>query len=333
MQPCQEDNRSFFEKLQNAEGLDLRDNRGKKHDLAVVLVGVTLALLSHRDGNLSSIERHLKNHYARLMTALKLEIKSPISRAQLPRVLEKVSVEVFDRLLFENFGIKLDEAERKWFALDGKEIKGSIEKGEKRGEAVVQAIEHLSLEVQNQTYYSGNKESEVPAVRQLLKERGLSSQKVSLDALHCKPLTLELVVAGGGIYLVGLKENQKEMLAEVVKATEDLPSLCETGGWEKGHGRVEYRKYQVYGVGEIYQAPRWENCEIRTVVKVRRERTELKSGKKSQETSYYLTNQADNYQELSSAVRNHWGVETNNHIRDVTLKEDKMRSKKRMSAE
>lgn len=32
MQPCQEDSRSFFEKLQKAEGLDLRDNLGKRHD-------------------------------------------------------------------------------------------------------------------------------------------------------------------------------------------------------------------------------------------------------------------------------------------------------------
>jgi hypothetical protein len=55
MQPCQKDNRSFFAKLQNEKGLDLRDNRGKRHDLAVILVGVMLALLSHRDGNLSSI--------------------------------------------------------------------------------------------------------------------------------------------------------------------------------------------------------------------------------------------------------------------------------------
>ena len=36
MQSCQKDNRSFFVKLQNAEGLDLRDNRGKKHKLVVV---------------------------------------------------------------------------------------------------------------------------------------------------------------------------------------------------------------------------------------------------------------------------------------------------------
>lgn len=133
MQPCQKDNSSFFQKLQNAEGLDLRDKRGKRHQLAVVLVGVTLALLSNRDGCLSSIQRHVQSHYVKLMEQLKLEIKSPISRAQLPRVLEKVSVEVFDGLLFENYGIKLEENERKWFAGDGKELRGSArQRGEKR---------------------------------------------------------------------------------------------------------------------------------------------------------------------------------------------------------
>ena len=48
MLPCQENSKSFFRILQNADGLDLRDNRGKKHDLAVVLVGVTIAVLSNQ---------------------------------------------------------------------------------------------------------------------------------------------------------------------------------------------------------------------------------------------------------------------------------------------
>lgn len=63
MPPCQNDNKTFFEKLQNAGRLDLRDNRGKKHDLAVVLVGVAIAVLSNRDGNLSAIHRHLSKRY------------------------------------------------------------------------------------------------------------------------------------------------------------------------------------------------------------------------------------------------------------------------------
>ena len=87
MQPCQENSRSFFEKLQSAEGLDLRDNRGKRHDLAVVLVGVTLAVLSNRDGCLSSIHRHLVNYYEPLVLALGVAKLRPVSRAQLPRIL------------------------------------------------------------------------------------------------------------------------------------------------------------------------------------------------------------------------------------------------------
>lgn len=183
MLPCQENSKSFFEKLQNADGLDLRDNRGKRHDLAVVLVGVTLAVLSHRDGCLSSSRRHVQNHYGKLAMVLGIEKKRPVSRSQLPLILEKVSIQIFDQLLFESFGIKLSEEERHWFALDGKELRGSIEQGNKRGEAMVQAVAHRNCRTIAQDYYSGEKESEVPIVRKILKEDGLASPKISLDAL------------------------------------------------------------------------------------------------------------------------------------------------------
>ena len=108
MLPCQENNRSFFEKLQSVEGLDLRDNRGKRHALAPVLLSVMTALLRKRDGNLSSIHRHLKNHYEKLTEVLGVERKTVVSRAQLPLILAKVSSTVFDRLLGEASGRQLD---------------------------------------------------------------------------------------------------------------------------------------------------------------------------------------------------------------------------------
>jgi len=329
MQPCQEDSRSFFEKLQNAEGLDLRDKRGKKHDLAVVLVGVTLAILSNRDGCLSSIHRHLVNHYEKLVLALGMEKKRAVSRSQLPVILEKVSVAVFDNLLFSQFGSKLDESERKWFALDGKEMRGSIEPGEKRGEVIVQAVAHENGRTVAQNYYTGNKESEVPIVRKLLTEGELLKQKTSFDALHCKPKTLEMITQSKGKYLVGLKENQKELLNQVIKITKHQAMLYKISGTEKGHGRIELRRYEFYDILEMGKAERWKNCRMQTTMKVIREREELKSEKKSFETSYYVTNEAGNYEEISEAIRKHWQVETANHIRDVTLKEDRMRSKKK----
>ena len=333
MHPCQKDSRSFFEKLQRAEGLDLRDSRGKRHELAVILVGVTLAVLSNRDGNLSSIQRHLKNHYEKLATVLGVEKKRVVSRAQLPRILEKVDGSVFDNLIFSHCGVRLGEKERKWFAIDGKELCGSIESGDKRGEAVVQAVAHESGETAQQDYYCGKKESEKPIVRQVLKKSGLAGEKITLDALHCNEPTLDLIVRARGKYLVGLKNNQKELLKQVTRQNEEAFILYQSREIEKGHGRIETRHYQIYDILEMEKAKRWNDCQIRTAIKVVRERAELKSGKKSVETSYYLSNCVGGYEEIVGAIRRHWQVETNNHIRDVSLKEDQMRSKKRMCNE
>ena len=330
MPPCQENSRSFFEKLQNAEGLDLRDNRGKRHDLAVVLVGVTLAILSNRDGSLSSLHRHLKNHYEKLARVLGIEKKRSVSRSQLPLIIEKVACQVFDRMLFENYGIKLSAAERLWFAIDGKELRGSIEKGNNRGQAVVQGVAHSNCQTVAQDYYEGEKESEVPIVRKILVESGLASQKISLDALHCKPLTLAIMSESKGKYLVGLKENQKQLKKQITWAMENQSILFKTQSREKSHGRIEVRKYEFYDVLELDKAVRWKTCQIKTAIKVKREREELKSGKSSCEESYYLTNESGNYEELGQAIRRHWQVETNNYIRDVSFREDAMRSKKRV---
>ena len=129
MQPCWEESKSLFEKLPQAEGLDLRDKRGQRHEVAVVLVGVTLALLSKRDGCLSSLHRHVVHHYESLVAALGGEVKRAISRAQLPRLLEKVAGSVFDELIGAHFGVALNEREKRWFALDGKELRGSARVG------------------------------------------------------------------------------------------------------------------------------------------------------------------------------------------------------------
>ncbi len=213
--------------------------------------------------------------------------------------------------------------------LMARELRGSIETGNKRGEAVVQAVSHSGRQVAAQDYYSGEKESEVPVVRKLLEEGGLASQKISLDALHCKPATLEIIIENKGKYVVGLKENQKQLKKQVKLASENQTFLAKLGTLEKGHGRIEARRYEFYDLLEMKKDERWTGCQIRTAIKVGRERIELKSGKTSVEDAFYVSNEVGNYEELAEAVRLHWQVETNNHIRDVSLQEDKMRSKKR----
>ena len=57
----------------------------------------------------------------------------------------------------------------------------------------------------------------------------------------------------------------------------------------------------------------------------------MKTGKQSQDVDYYISNgKKDEDENYFSAIRNHWSVEVSNHIRDVTLQEDKLRTKKNL---
>ena len=94
---------TFFELLRQVPGLDGRDNRGKRHDMAFVLKGLTLAICCGRDGKLSRLHRHMVNHFDALRAGTQTWPDKVISRAQLPLLLGKVDGGIFARLLLDWF--------------------------------------------------------------------------------------------------------------------------------------------------------------------------------------------------------------------------------------
>ena len=144
---------TFYEELQNHPTLDLRDNRGKFHDLPFIILGLIIGLLRNRDGNLSGIYRSMANNHSRLCRALGVDIERVISRSHLPRILKKVNVQAFEQLLFGWFKIELSPEEKQWFAGDGKELRGSIEKGATRGQVLVHLVRHEDGAVLEKAYY------------------------------------------------------------------------------------------------------------------------------------------------------------------------------------
>ena len=195
---------------------------------------------------------------------------------------------------------------------------------------LVQAVGHEDCQSVAQGFYHGRKQSEKPRVGQLLEEKGLLNQAISLDALHMNPATLRQIAQTGGVFLVGLKNNQKELVVDMAHYATRTQPLEQAQTVEKGHGRLEIRTYKAFCVKDQYFDPRWEDCQFTTLVEVDRQRTELANAKHSQETAYFLSNESgQKAAELFGAVRGHWAVETNNHIRDVRLREDQFRTKKR----
>ena len=267
----------------------------------------------------------MRNNYAQLLQHLPLEDYDcgVVSRSHLPIVLSKVSGAVFDGLIFAEYGIKLSKKQLKWFAVDSKELKGSIKKGDKRGEAVVQVVEHTTQSIQSQNYYAGNKESEIKKSRELIKENGLLGEKVSFDALHCNPKTLAMM-AEKGSYVVGLKSNQEKLQEAVSEEIKRSKPIYKTLTQEKQSGRVEVRKYEIYDIQAMTKDERWETSQINIAIRVVRETTEVESGKERVEESFYLSNEVGNSAEVCRAIRGHWQVEVNNNLRDTTLAEDRL---------
>lgn len=249
---------------------------------------------------------------------------------------KKTNVEIFSKLHFDFFGIELNSECKKWFSSDGKELRGSILSGDKRGEAVVQMVSHEQRVTYAESFYNGKKESEIPCVRELVK-KGFSSQKISLDALHLNPETTKLIHQNQGNYLIGLKNNQPELLEELSSLTQLVkPENIQHDEPEKGHGRIDSRIYKSINISDLHFDKRWEKSGFQTLVWVERTSWDCKNNTQSKEISYYISNlkrSEENGNELFDAVRNHWKIETNNYVRDVSLNEDKLRTKHTKSSQ
>ena len=80
-------------------------------------------------------------------------------------------------------------------------------------------------------------------------------------------------------------------------------------------------------------APRWNDSGVHTLVVMKRHTLRLTTQKTTCETAYDISNQAlstdpqAQAMELTGAIRQHWHVESDNWIRDVTFNEDNVKTK------
>ena len=103
-----------------------------------------------------------------------------ISRAHLPRLLDGLNWSALNELIERCFGVRIQSNETsQWVAIDGKALRGTLDAGEKQN--LILAVVHDTREVVAQARQCGDKSSEIPVVRELLKDSGLEKQKVSLD--------------------------------------------------------------------------------------------------------------------------------------------------------
>lgn len=319
---------SFVEALGQLR--DDRDARGKRHSLAFIVSGVVLAILTGRS-KVSSVYRFIRNRLEWLREVTKQPQAQAISRAHLPRLLACLDWAELNRLIERYFGVQLElSANQEWVAIDGKVLRGTVGSGAKQ--AVVLAVSHQSRTLLAQAPMKGRKASEIPVVRELLKHSELQAQKVTLDAHHCNPKTTAQIHQAGGKYVIQVKENQPTLL----KHCQHLAATARPRGRyderDFGHGRITTRQGQGFAMSSLSLAPRWADSGVKTLVVINRETLTPATGKTSSETAYYITNDAlsprpkAQVKGLTGAIRQHWHVESDNWIRDVTFNEDNVKT-------
>ena len=314
----------FIDALKNMT--DERDNRGKRHSQVFLIATFVFATLVGRS-TVSGIHRYMSNKINWLREVTGYKEATPVSRAHLPRMLANLDWLALSCVITDCFGEQtVQMIQGEWISADGKVMRGTLKSGEKQ--AIIHAVSHESRIDVAQARQAGDKSSEITVMREFLKETGLENGKISLDAHHCNPETMTQVEQASGLYLIQVKENQPKLLEHCRFLAEQSP-LAETIDHDCGHGFITTRQAQLHNLQLSAIDNRWQHSGLQTLVVMKRETFNQLSQKTSNETSYYLSNHANDRKQhtvetLAHAIRGHWSVESNNWQLDVTFGEDRV---------
>jgi predicted transposase YbfD/YdcC len=310
------------------------------HLLGDIVTIAIFAVICGADG-WAEVEEYGRRKQAWLKTFLALPEGIP-SHDTFGRVFARLKPEEFERCFMAWMAGLVELGGGKLVAIDGKSLRQSFEHAwDKSGMAhMVSAFVAANRMVLAQVKTVG-KGQELDGIQRLLKLLDLEGAVVMIDALGCNKTIVELILEGGGDYLLQVKDNQPT-LHEKLKNLLDELVLEKFAGVEHdyhvevdgNHGRIETRRvwvcWNVKDLGEV--ARKWPGLKSLVVVESIREM----AGHRSVERHYYISSlpRRVRAKRMGQYVRGHWSVENNLHWQlDISFNEDKRRIRKDHGAE
>jgi predicted transposase YbfD/YdcC len=315
----------------------LRDPRrpGRRRHLLLDIVVITLCGTIAGCNDWQQIETFARARSDWLRKFLRLPAGIP-SHDTLERVFDRLDPQAFQagfrawmRALHEALGLSQ-------IAIDGKSLRGSGGDGLAMLHLVSAWATANGLSLGQVAVEA--KSNEIPAIPQLLELLDVHGALVTIDAMGCQREIAAKVVAGGGDYVLSVKDNQPGLLAEIQAAFQKAldndfagrqHDRYETEG--RRHGRYERRCYDIItDPTDVPAAAAWAG--LRVIGSCVSEVT--RAGITTLEIRYFIGSRAATAKDYGQALRNHWSIENNLHWQlDVTFQEDKNRVRKRHSAE
>lgn len=315
---------SLIEKLKEVK--DFRKNRGKRHELWVVLTVIILALLT---GNITykQINDFRKNQEDDLIKFLGITTKHLPSYSTIRRVMMQINTAeiqlVFAAMVEKYYWLK---SASDVIAIDGKSLKNTLTNYENKDQNILVVVSAFSQEtnlVIKTECFESKQMSETAQVLSLIRNCGLINKVFTLDALHCNRETTAAIIDSQNDYLITVKGNQKKIynrLKELAKTEKPLSVYEEK---EVSHGRAIQRKISVFA-GEKVQQKNYPHLQSFITV----ERQGRRGNKEYNETLYYISSQKLLAEIAAQIIKGHWLIENRLHwVKDVVFQEDKSKFK------
>lgn len=321
----------FFGRLR-----DPRLNRRKRH-LLVDIIAVALCAVICGANDWQQIAAFGKRRLAWLQTFLALPNGIP-SHDTFERVFDRIDPQAFlgcfqrwvDAL---SRGLGLGH-----IAIDGKALRHSGNRAKDLRPLHVVSAWATECQLTLGQMVVDAKSNEITAIPQLLELLDVHGALVTIDAMGCQKEIAQAIVAGGGDYVLAVKDNQPNLLEDIQQTLEKVfDSGCEGTDYEihetkdNKHGRRETRTYVVVpNVAGIRNREEWGKL---TVVGMYTS-TRVVQGKKSEEAHYFIGSRQASAEVYGTAIRGHWGIENSLHWQmDINFGEDDNRVQKRHGGE
>ena len=310
-----------------AEIPDFRAARGKRHSLSAILCLVCVAVLcGYR--SYSAVAQWARVYPEELVRALGFTHPTPPCAATLCGVLRRLDRARLEAVLgawAEQVLASLPAAPgaAEAVALDGKALRGSRRPGALDVHLLAALSHRLGLTLGQRAV--DDKTNEIGVAVPLLRGLVLEGRVFTMDALLTQRAIAEAVVDAGGDYVLVVKDNQPQLLADVQAVFRDPPPgdrQPAASSLDSRHGRVERRRLTASSALVGYSD--WPG--LRQVFRLERHTILKKTGEVRGEVVYGVTSLdagRSDARRLLCLTRQHWRIENRSHyVRDVTFGED-----------
>jgi predicted transposase YbfD/YdcC len=298
------------------------------HDLLDILVLALCAVMSGAEG-WDDIEDWGQAREDWLRRYLKLRNGIP-GHDTIRRVFEALSPRELEQRFEQWMNAVCPAVAGRVIAIDGKALRGSARSG-----CGLRALHQVSAYAADYGLTLGQraceeKSNEITAIAELLPVLALEGAVVTIDAMGCQTAIAEQIVAGGGDYVLAVKDNQEQL----AQALRDFFAILNTSGYpkreisvhetlDKGHGRLETRRCiavdNLDWLKLLGLKARWTKLTSVACIESTREI----GGKITTERRYLISSLPADSRRILHAVRTHWGIENGLHwCLDVTFGED-----------